>query len=308
VILFFYPRGCPRGGRRLLVLRPCRAHRMRRSTRRGSSYRNRPMRATQQPRFSSSTPFPRRPTEAHCIDAPTFEPDEKNHRRQRAHWSRRDVGKREISSFLSASGAAARTPRRPAASGVSAHRNPHERRAMAVPLAPAQRPSVDWPNERNQIGFATYSWRSLPVGWADGTLVLRTRPTQLVRTAAEEGLPLEQIAEIEEATRHPVRHRNDRSDRAHQGRPAVRLRGCLVDDAARRASSPEKETFALKKLGDELKIPETGARTRRRPLAQEVAFFCRTADRPDRYDLPRIRRSSARGSPSRKRSAAGQTS
>src|SRR5260221_10690608 len=124
------------------------------------------------------------------------------------------------------------------------------------------------------------------VGWADGTLD-PDEADAIVRTAAEEGLPLEQIAEIEEATRHPVDIGTiDRSGLTKEDRLFVyavaswmtRLDGVVA----------EKETLALKKLGDELKIPET-ARGHADAIAQEVAFLP-AGDRPDRYDLPRIRK------------------
>ena len=124
------------------------------------------------------------------------------------------------------------------------------------------------------------------VGWADGRLDPEEADA-IVRTAAEEGLPLEQIAEIEDATRHPVDIGTiDRTDLTKEDRLFVyavaswmtRLDGVVA----------EKETEALKKLGDALKIPEN-ARGHADAIAQEVAFLPE-GDRPDRYDLPRIRK------------------
>jgi uncharacterized membrane protein YebE (DUF533 family) len=124
------------------------------------------------------------------------------------------------------------------------------------------------------------------VGWADGQLD-PDEADAIVRTAAEEGLPLEQIAEIEEATKQPVdigvidRTGLSKEDRLFVYAVAswmTRLDGVVA----------EEETLALKKLGDALKIPES-ARGHADAIAQEVAFLPE-GDRPDRYDLPRIRK------------------
>jgi uncharacterized membrane protein YebE (DUF533 family) len=124
------------------------------------------------------------------------------------------------------------------------------------------------------------------IGWADGHLD-PDEADAIVRTAAEEGLPLEQIAEIEEATKHPVdigvidRTGLTKEDRLFVYAVAswmTRLDGVVAD----------KETVALKKLGDALKIPDN-ARGHADAIAQEVAFLPE-GDRPDRYDLPRIRK------------------
>jgi uncharacterized membrane protein YebE (DUF533 family) len=123
------------------------------------------------------------------------------------------------------------------------------------------------------------------VGWADGKLD-PDEADAIVRTAAEEGLPLEQIAEIEEATRQPVDIGViDRSGLSKEDRLFVyavaswmtRLDGVVA----------EKETEALRKLGDALKISEN-TRAQTDGIAQEVAFLPE-GDRPDRYDLKRVR-------------------
>jgi uncharacterized membrane protein YebE (DUF533 family) len=124
------------------------------------------------------------------------------------------------------------------------------------------------------------------VGWADGNLD-PDEADAIVRTAAEEGLPLEQIAEIEEATKQPIdigiidRTGLTKEDRLFVYAVAswmTRLDGVVAD----------QETVALKKLGDALKIPDQ-ARGHADSIAQEVAFLPE-GDRPDRYDLPRIRK------------------
>ncbi len=124
------------------------------------------------------------------------------------------------------------------------------------------------------------------VGWADGHMD-PDEADAIVRTAAEEGLPLEQIAEIEEATKAPIdigvidRTGLTKEDRLFVYAVAswmTRLDGVVA----------EEETAMLKKLGDALKIPES-ARGHADTIAQEVAFLPE-GDRPDRYDLPRIRK------------------
>src|SRR5258706_3443087 len=124
------------------------------------------------------------------------------------------------------------------------------------------------------------------VGWADGELDSEEADA-IVRTAAEEGLDLDVIAEIEEATKKPIdigvidRTGLNKEDRLFVYAVAswmTRLDGVVA----------EEETQALMKLGEALKIPET-ARGHADSIAQEVAFLPE-GDRPDRYDLPRIRK------------------
>jgi len=123
------------------------------------------------------------------------------------------------------------------------------------------------------------------VGWADGELDPEEADA-IVRTAAEEGLPIEQIAEIEEATKKPLDMGViDRSGLTKEDRLFVycvaswmtRLDGLITD----------AEVDALKQLGDKLKIPEL-ARTQADMIVQQVAQLPQ-GDRPDRYDLARIR-------------------
>jgi uncharacterized membrane protein YebE (DUF533 family) len=124
------------------------------------------------------------------------------------------------------------------------------------------------------------------VGWADGKLD-RDEADAIVRTAAEEGLSLEQIAEIEAATQKPVELGTvDRAGLTKEDRLFVyavaswmtRLDGKMT----------ETELGILKKLGSALSIPEA-ARAHVDGIAQEVAFLP-AGDRPDRYDLPRLRK------------------
>jgi uncharacterized membrane protein YebE (DUF533 family) len=124
------------------------------------------------------------------------------------------------------------------------------------------------------------------IGWADGNLDPEEADA-IVRTALEEGLELEEIEEIEKATKEPVdigvidRRNMSKEDRLFVYAVAswmTRLDGKVTDT----------ETAALAKLGQALKVPE-------RPLyhadqiAQEVAGMPE-GDRPARYDLLALRR------------------
>lgn len=123
------------------------------------------------------------------------------------------------------------------------------------------------------------------VGWADGQLD-QEEADAIVRTALEEGLDIDEIAEIEEATKNPVdigvidRKNLSKEDRLFVYGVAswiTRLDGVVTDT----------EQAALKKLGEALKVPE-------KPMsivdgiAQDVANL--SDDRPDRYDLLALRR------------------
>lgn len=123
------------------------------------------------------------------------------------------------------------------------------------------------------------------VGWADGNLD-QEEADAIVRTALEEGLELEAIAEIEEATKKPVdigvidRKGLSKEDRLFVYGVAswiTRLDGVVT----------ETEQAALKKLGDELKVPEK-PRQIVDGIAQDVAN--QSDDRPARYDLHALRR------------------
>lgn len=124
------------------------------------------------------------------------------------------------------------------------------------------------------------------IGWADGTLDPEEADA-IVRTALEEGLEIEEIAEIEAATKQPVDIGViDRKDMSKEDRLFVyavaswmtRLDGVVT----------ETETAALQKLGEALKVPER-PRQHADAIAQEVANLAE-GDRPARYDLPALRR------------------
>ena len=123
------------------------------------------------------------------------------------------------------------------------------------------------------------------VGWADGQLD-QEEADAIVRTALEEGLDLEEIAEIEEATKQPVdigvidRKNLSKEDRLFVYGVAswiTRLDGVVS----------EAEQAALAKLGDALKVPER-PRLLVDGIAQDVANL--SDDRPSRYDLLALRR------------------
>jgi len=123
------------------------------------------------------------------------------------------------------------------------------------------------------------------VGWADGQLD-QEEADAIVRTALEEGLDLEAIAEIEQATKQPIdigvidRKNLSKEDRLFVYGVAAwitRLDGVVS----------EGEQSALKALGEALKIPDR-PRVIVDGIAQDVANL--SDDRPARYDLVALRR------------------
>src|SRR4051812_44794884 len=123
------------------------------------------------------------------------------------------------------------------------------------------------------------------VGWADGKLDPEEADA-IVRTAAEEDLPLEQIAEIEEATRKPLDIGIiDRTNMTKEDRLFVYAVASWMTRLDGKVS--EKEIASLGKLGEALKVPEK-ARGHADSIAQAVAFLPQ-GDRPDRFDLHRLR-------------------
>jgi uncharacterized membrane protein YebE (DUF533 family) len=123
------------------------------------------------------------------------------------------------------------------------------------------------------------------VGWSDG-LLDPAEADAIVRTALEEGLELDEIHAIEEATKTPIelsvidRLTMTKSDRLYVYAVAswiTRLDGVI---------SVEEEE-ALARIGDALGIPE-GPRQRTDEVVAEVAGLPE-GDRPDRFDLARLR-------------------
>ncbi len=123
------------------------------------------------------------------------------------------------------------------------------------------------------------------VGWADGQLDPEEADA-IVRTALEEGLELEEINEIEAATKSPVdmgeidRRGMSKEDRLFVYAVAswmTRLDGVVT----------EAEQAALEKLGQALKVPDK-PREHADNIAQQVANMPE-GDRPARYDLQSLR-------------------
>jgi len=124
------------------------------------------------------------------------------------------------------------------------------------------------------------------IGWADGRLD-GDEADAIVRTAMEEGLELDDIAEIDQATKKRVdldvidRSTMSKADRLFVYAVAswmTRLDGVVA----------VQEQMALTQLGEQLKIPKS-PREHADAIAQEIADLPE-GDRPDRYDLPRLRR------------------
>ncbi len=123
------------------------------------------------------------------------------------------------------------------------------------------------------------------VGWADGKLEA-DEADAIVRCALEEGLELEEIAEIEAATKNPIdlgvieRKGLSKEDRLYVygvARWIARMDGVVSDS----------EKAALKKLGDELKVPD-----RPREIVDHIVETVATEygdSRPSRYDLGALR-------------------
>jgi uncharacterized membrane protein YebE (DUF533 family) len=141
------------------------------------------------------------------------------------------------------------------------------------------------------------------IGWADGKLD-GEEADAIVRTALEEGLELEEIEEIENATKSPVeigvidRAKLSKEDRLFVYAIAswiTRLDGTV--DA--------KELDALLKLAEALKVPE-GPRNAADRIAQDIALLPE-GDRPSRYDLPKLRKVIAERLEESARRKAGQT-
>ena len=122
------------------------------------------------------------------------------------------------------------------------------------------------------------------VGWADGKLTQEAADA-IVRTALEEGLDLDTVGEIEEATK--VRQTMDRIDRLRMSKSdrlyvyAVASWITLLDGTV-----TENEQAALQKLAALLGVPPL-PRAHADAIMREIA---KQGDRPDRFDLIALRR------------------
>lgn len=122
------------------------------------------------------------------------------------------------------------------------------------------------------------------VGWADGQLTDEAADA-IVRTALEEGLDLEDIGKIEEATKHKVEVGEiDMGGLTKADRLYVYAVASWISQLDGPPSS--RHQGALTQLGDALQIPEA-PRIRADEIMQGLAS---EADRPDRFDLRSLRR------------------
>ena len=124
------------------------------------------------------------------------------------------------------------------------------------------------------------------IGWADGALD-REEADAIVRAALEEGLDLDAIHDIEQATQHPCdlgvidRLHMSKSDRLYVYAVAswiTRLDGVVTVEEER----------ALSRLGDTLGVPEL-PRRHADAVMQEIADQPQ-GNRPERFDLVGLRK------------------
>jgi uncharacterized membrane protein YebE (DUF533 family) len=124
------------------------------------------------------------------------------------------------------------------------------------------------------------------IAWADGTLD-PDEADAIVRAAVDEGLSLEEIAELEESTKQPVDLGVvDRGSLTKDDRLFVYAIACWI--ARMDGTVTPAESDALAQLGERLGIPER-PRNRAEAIAREIAALPE-GDRPARYDLAALRR------------------
>jgi uncharacterized membrane protein YebE (DUF533 family) len=124
------------------------------------------------------------------------------------------------------------------------------------------------------------------IAWADGSLD-PDEADAIVRAAADEGLSIEDMAAIDEATKHPVDLGVvDRSGLSKEDRLFVFAVACWI--ARMDGKVTDAENAALAKLGERLGIPER-TRVQAEGIARQVAEMP-AGDRPAKYDLAAVRR------------------
>ncbi|HLK41191.1 MAG TPA: DUF533 domain-containing protein [Polyangiaceae bacterium] len=124
------------------------------------------------------------------------------------------------------------------------------------------------------------------VAWSDGQLD-PDEADAIIRTAADEGLSLEEMAAIEDATKKPVDLGVvDRSGMSKEDRLFVYAVACWIARMDRHVTDAERG--ALSSLGERLGIPEH-PRQHADAIVQEFADLPE-GDRPARYDLGGVRR------------------
>ncbi len=122
------------------------------------------------------------------------------------------------------------------------------------------------------------------IGWADGKLD-PDEADAIVRAALDEGLSLDEINEIETATKAPVSL--DFIDRSFMGKDDRLFVYAMATWIARiDGKITTEETEALGKLGDLLGVP-TRPRQAAQTLVDEIAA---EGDKPYRYDLARLKK------------------
>lgn len=129
-------------------------------------------------------------------------------------------------------------------------------------------------------------WMALAaIGWADGKLD-EDEADAIVRTALDEGLEIDEISEIEEATKKPIDIGDiDLSKLTKEDRLFIYAVACWLTRIDGKVTDEERE--ALEQLGETLKIPEK-PRQHAEHIAWEVADS--SADtRPAFYNLPKVR-------------------
>jgi uncharacterized membrane protein YebE (DUF533 family) len=138
--------------------------------------------------------------------------------------------------------------------------------------------------EKTRLGRDVYVALAA-VGWADGKLD-QDEADAIVRAAAEEGLEIDEIAEIEAATKqHIDLGVIDRKGLSKEDRLYVYGVACWI--ARMDGVVSEEEKVALKQLGDALKVPE-----RPREIVDHIVDdVAQTSgdSRPSRYDLHALR-------------------
>lgn len=127
------------------------------------------------------------------------------------------------------------------------------------------------------------------IGWADGKLD-EEEADAIVRMAVDEGLELEEITEIENATKTPTDVGViDRSNLSKADRLFVYAVGAWMTHLD--GKRDEDEVAALDKLGTALKIPSK-PRQHADAIVKEIASLPE-GDRPAYYDLSRLRKTIA---------------
>jgi uncharacterized membrane protein YebE (DUF533 family) len=123
------------------------------------------------------------------------------------------------------------------------------------------------------------------IAWADGRLD-PDEADAIVRAAVEAGLELDQIEEIEAATRERIDLGTiDRSSLTKEDRLFVYAVACWI--AKLDSEVTEEESAALAALAERLGIPER-TRAAAETIAREIAELPE-GDRPARYDLAKLR-------------------